>query len=251
MISRKKRLQELQIGATKMKLSKSIAFPTVLTVGLVTGSVWADGIHVGRSAGGQLLAEVEAGFVDLIRLSAIAPGGLVSGWSDNNPGLTDTLDADAGADFLPLGPGANIWLEVLSFDPALEVIDASFQILKDPGGATFIGDMGFDTHPTYLINEADPGFDSMERVWEATFVLSDRGSTGYASSDPITLRFTNAPIGLSDFSGLVDCFTGPCGEQSCNPPLEVTPICRLVDFDGDGDVDIKDFAAFQRVFSRL
>ena len=54
---------------------------------------------------------------------------------------------------------------------------------------------------------------------------------------------------LSDLSEYAGCYTGPCRDAACDPPLYVDPCCALADFDADGDNDLTDWAAFQVAFS--
>ncbi|HUU85278.1 MAG TPA: FG-GAP-like repeat-containing protein [Phycisphaerae bacterium] len=55
----------------------------------------------------------------------------------------------------------------------------------------------------------------------------------------------SGPFQVYDFSTFPACMIGPCG-PNCDPPLD--PACDPMDFDGDGDVDLADFGAFQLVF---
>lgn len=48
-------------------------------------------------------------------------------------------------------------------------------------------------------------------------------------------------IDLVDFSNWSGCMTGPV------PPI-VGPRCRVFDFESDGDVDLRDYAAFAAGF---
>ena len=60
----------------------------------------------------------------------------------------------------------------------------------------------------------------------------------------------NAAIDTRDYSELQVCFTGPAGPVE-PPAYSLAPErrCGVYDFDGDGDVDGEDYAAFWRVFS--
>ncbi len=49
-------------------------------------------------------------------------------------------------------------------------------------------------------------------------------------------------VTLADFAGWTDCATGP-------QPADVSPCCRIFDFDSDGDSDLKDLADLQRVWA--
>lgn len=52
-----------------------------------------------------------------------------------------------------------------------------------------------------------------------------------------------------DYGWLSLCVTGVCTAPSCDPPLYGDYCCALADADTDGDIDLVDFAAFQRWFS--
>jgi len=54
-------------------------------------------------------------------------------------------------------------------------------------------------------------------------------------------------VDLLDFLKFASCFTGPCGDPPCYPPL-YEGCCTIGDFEDDGDVDLADFATFQLVF---
>ncbi len=53
-------------------------------------------------------------------------------------------------------------------------------------------------------------------------------------------------INLQDFASFPGCNTGPVGPAA---PPAYPAACRCLDSDGDGDVDVADFAEFQRNFS--
>jgi len=51
-----------------------------------------------------------------------------------------------------------------------------------------------------------------------------------------------------DMTAIVQCFTLPCSELSCDPPLYMNPCCEILDFDHDGDLDMRDFAEYQNLY---
>jgi hypothetical protein len=52
----------------------------------------------------------------------------------------------------------------------------------------------------------------------------------------------------ADWPAFSVCYTGPCDVSAgpCAPALYAAPCCRSADYDDDGDVDLVDFAVFQR-----
>lgn len=193
----------------------------------------------------------------------------LQGWTNNNPGFDHVSGVQGGvAEFS--GP-VQIRLEVVDLDPALYVIDNSFNVLEFPGDRTLLGGADLHTHITWFIDETDPGFDAEQCVWEGRFRLVDTG-TGLAPSLPFSLYFTNVPVrggefpptptaatgdfnhdhfvDLLDQEAFAVCMAGPESIPQPNDP-EVTT-CEVdchnaFDFDDDLDVDLEDFADFQRV----
>jgi len=70
------------------------------------------------------------------------------------------------------------------------------------------------------------------RVADACDPLGDLDGDGFTS--------------LGDHILAGQCLSGPCVDPPCDPPVYASPCCALVDFDADGDGDLKDFGAFQR-----
>ena len=56
-------------------------------------------------------------------------------------------------------------------------------------------------------------------------------------------------INSADLADFIACVIGPCGPEGCEPALYTDSCCRLADVDLDGDVDLRDFADFQMLFS--
>jgi hypothetical protein len=216
-------------------------------------------LFVGRTQQGRLRI---AGFDWESNLIALLPvTGLLRGWTDNDPGFDRVVDADAARNLFPLAPGVRIWLEVVAVDPAFRAIDNALQTLDRPGRQTYLGDHSLHTHLTWHINSSNPEFDASRCVWEATFVLKDLGMTGYAASDPFTMRFTNVSprepdgdfdrngrVDFADTAKLVDCLSG---EQQAPLPHDTCPLKCLLsfDFDDDDDIDLMDAARFQSEFA--
>ena len=220
----------------------------------------ADDFWVGRTQAGEL---VLTGFDYQHELVPLPPvSGLLNGWADNEPGFDRVILADPAQDLYTLEAGAQIWLRVLEVDPAFRVIDASFNILDSPGEQTLLGGANLHTHVTWHINSNSPTFNGEQCIWRATFQLLDFGSTGYEPSTPFLILFTNAEwteatgdwdndgeVNLFDAARIPDCMNGP---GQFPDPQQVTS-CEVdclngFDFEADLDVDLGDFAAFQRTF---
>lgn len=192
------------------------------------------------------------------------------GWSENDPGFDHNTVASGGIGVLP--SGAEIWLEVLSLDRTLFVIDNAFEVLEFPGDATFLGEEDVHTHLTWFVDLDDPRFDPEQCVWEGTFKLTDEGG-GLGDSASFTLLFANVPvrgggfppnpelatgdfdddqdIDLDDAKALSVCTNGPGVRPTPSDPDVTT--CEVdchnaFDFDDDLDIDLLDFAEFQVIF---
>ncbi|MCP4592161.1 MAG: hypothetical protein GY842_15610 [bacterium] len=251
--------------AKRLLLSRGPALVGLLVVGGVARAQHGGDVWVGRSAAGQLKVS-PAGFVPEDNYAPLAEvnGPLLWGWSDNDPGFDHITADDPGNDALQLQAGAEIWLEVVAMDPALRMLDAGFQLLDSPGDATFLGDQGLHVHNTWHIDSLDVDYDPEQCVWEATFILRDEGGTGYAASEPFTFHgLTNIPlidldgdfdddgdIDADDHAALPVCVAGPGVIPAPDDPSVTTcevECLNAFDFDDDRDVDLRDFAEYQRV----
>lgn len=254
MISKTRHIVMLAIATTAMAATHASAQHT--------GDVW-----IGVDSNGQLAASAGA-FVPADNYAYLVPvSGLLHGWSDDAPGFDHVVTPADG--LAPMQSGANIWLEVVELDPAFRVIDDAFQILDAPGDDTQLGDHTLHQHDTWHINSSDAAYDPDRCVWHATFVLRDDGSTGYATSDPLTFNFTNVPVrpegtpadgdfdldmdvDWDDYRAFAVCLFGPAELPQPDEPAVTTcevECLNAFDFDDDRDVDLQDFAAFQTVFS--
>lgn len=152
-------------------------------------------INIGVTSGGQIVVEWSGKIVALPELA-----GPLFGFGLDEPGFFSIEEDEPDEDIFVLGAGANIVLEVLSFDDALQGWRPGFSGVFDDFGETWnIGGVPFDTHPFWHINATDPLFVAPpgQTEWNATFRLLDTGSTGYAPSDPVTVTFTPEPTTLS------------------------------------------------------
>jgi hypothetical protein len=59
----------------------------------------------------------------------------------------------------------------------------------------------------------------------------------------------DATLDRFDLGEGVRCLTGPCGLHACEEMLYLDPCCAIADSDSDGDVDLRDVAAFQLAYS--
>jgi hypothetical protein len=175
-------------------MASVVFLPSVAREQLTASPVWSGPVHeedviVGRSAGGQLRVEHNG------ETTLLPPvNGLINGWALDEPGFLGLSKDEPLEDFFVLEDGAQIQLEVLSFDLAFQGWTPGFaSIFHLPGDVWTIGGAEFDEHPTWHINSDHPGFDPNQVEWQATFRLLDVGSTAYNPSEPITLTFTNVP----------------------------------------------------------
>lgn len=144
-------------------------------------------IEVGRTSGGQVA--IEADLDEAILLEAV--DGLLRGWTESDPGFF-ALEADEpDEDLFLLETGADISLEIVSIDEGLKFWASGLGSLADEIGEIVpLGDESLHTHLTFHIDSDVVGSDFMGTL-EAQIKLIDQGSTGYADSDPVTMRFTN------------------------------------------------------------
>lgn len=144
---------------------------------------------IGVNGTGQLA--VEGDFEDAAPLPAFDDGG-IHGWFGDEPGFA-SLDADEpDEDFFVLADGADIYFELLSVDEAFKVYDPFFAPMA-PGESFALGGHEFDEHAFWHIDSDDPAFDPNQAEWGITWRVVDHGSSGYATSDVYTSRFTNVP----------------------------------------------------------
>ena len=157
-------------------------------------------INIGVSGAGQLVIEWSGEQVLLPEL-----GGPLFGFGLDEPGFF-TIDQDEpDEDIFVLDPGANVVLEVINFDAALQGWRPGFaSTFENPGDTWNIGPAPFDTHAFWHIVATDPLFVAPpgHTNWSATSPLLDTGSTGYAASEPVTVTFTPEPgtLGLLAFA---------------------------------------------------
>ncbi len=203
------------------------------------GDAW-----IGHSAAGQLKIS-PGGYVPDDNYTTLAPvnGPLLFGWSDNDPGFDSVSADDPPNDVFMLQPGADIWLEAVTVDPALRMIDGGFQIIDEPGESSLLGDDTLHLHNTWHIDSNHPSYNPDQYLWNATFILRDEGTTSYATSEPLAFTFINCAPGyveevllpIEDFVTMLLDDTGFTTEERC-----------AADMNADGRVDgadIQDYVA--------
>jgi len=221
------------------------------------GDVW-----IGRSSdatGRQLKVAVAIGgcvpFDPRGNLGGLTPtSGCFEGWSGDSPGFDAIRTESPANDSYVLAPGADIWLDIVSIDPAfVVVVPPNYDILDSPGQSARLGNYQLHKHLIWLIDSTSPAFDPTQCTWRVTFRLRDAGSTGYATSVPFTIRFATSNVSpadfdcdgdvdLADFGRFQSCFNGP------NRALRSAD-CGNTDLDMDTDVDLADFLVFQTCFN--
>jgi hypothetical protein len=245
-------------------------------IALLTAAAAADAheahMLIGRSASGQLKWHPAQGVPNeqLTVLAWIPPGGPLQGYSASIPGFSLVLTAAPEHDCYPLASGADIWVELVSIDaPLLMVETPSYRIINEqqPPEMRIGGQANSHVHPLWLLDGSDPAFDPPWCVWRVRFVLKDKGPTGYATSEVLTFLFSAGRIPCpADF----DCDGDVDGDdlvlfesRSTGPAIAYDPEagstgCALrpdeegiipADFDRDGDVDQEDFGVFQRCYT--
>lgn len=142
---------------------------------------------------GKLAVEFSGQTVELPEL-----GGPLVGFGLDEPGILTIENAVAG--LVPPAPGANIVLEVISFDAALKGWTPGFStIFGNPGDLWDLGGVPAHEHPFWHIDSTEAGYVAPpgQTEWHATFRILDTGATGYLPSDPVTVTFTPEPTSLA------------------------------------------------------
>jgi len=177
-----------------------------------------------------------------------------------------------------LAPSHDVWLEVVEVDPAFRGVvlgvgpGGAALLLQNPGDSHELSDPAtgaLHEHVVFHINSADAAYDAAQCVWHGTFKLRDEGPSGHGDSAPFTLRFSRVPVrsqaesplpatgdfdqsgttDLGDWPAFAECLAGTAQSPAPNEPALTT--CEIdclnaFDFDDDLDVDLADYAGFQR-----
>jgi len=240
----------------------SIAAAAVALALIHVAPAWAQhDADVWLGQNGASVALSTEGHIPSTEYDALEPANLLfHGWSNNNPGFDHVRAAGGGV--LPLPEKADIWLEVVRFDPGFFTIDGGQQVLELPGDDTYLGTGTLHTHITWLVDQDDPSYLPTKCVWQATFRLYDAGDSRLQDSAPFTFLFSTVPVrapGVSadgdfyedgsfdaaDKKALGVCVGGP-GVRPTPHDISVTT-CEVdchnaFDMDDDLDVDLRDIA---------
>lgn len=235
---------------TKMWTVRSIACLVAGASSCVALAQHAGDVWVGRTDSANPPISIHVGGFDTNNLVVLPPvNGILHGWSNNSPGFDHLVNAVPAQNLYPLQSGANIWFQVVKFDPAFRVIDNGFNILDQPGQQTSLGTETLHTHLIWHINSQDPAFDPNKWLWSAKFKLIDTGSTIYLP-DTLTMKFSIVPcipgdtnndgsINQFDIQGFVQTLTsGGTLQQNC-----------AADVNQDGSVNQFDIQAFVNLLS--
>lgn len=148
-----------------------------------------DGI-VGIDASGRLAIEmdVDEAFV----FEEFFSGSGLNGYISDAPGFAALEEDEPDEGFFVLGAGADIhWRLVGTSDPEMQVYNPFFDVPAMGAGETFALGAGvsFDTHPFWFLNTDLPSFDPGKGEWGVQFQVIDLGTTGYADSEVLEIRF--------------------------------------------------------------
>jgi hypothetical protein len=145
---------------------------------------------VGRTSSNQLAVEFDTAEAYELPPVAVIPG---DGWGSEEPGYM-ALDVDEPLeDFFTLALAAEISIELVSVDPALQVLDFPFfaPLLVNPGDQWAMpAGNDFDEHPYWFVD--DPDYSEEGQVYAFTFKVVDLSGT-YADSANYTAQFTPVP----------------------------------------------------------
>lgn len=204
---------------------------------------------VGRSAAGQLefkpYDETTPCFDPATDVGQLDYIELLNSYRAVDPGFDANFASDPNVDFYSLESGAEIWLvAVEDMEPAFHVEYSGVQIVY-AGDDLALGSSYLHRHLRFIVDANDTAFDPLRTLWYGTFVLEDRGSTGYTASAPFTLRFS-----------IVECLAGDVNDDGAVNFFDIDPFVVVLtsggdertrcaaDCNRDGYVDFFDIDAF-------
>jgi hypothetical protein len=147
------------------------------------------------------------------------------GWTnDDCPVEQPACNMDADPLFVP-GPDGCLYLSQVSAGQAAD------SPCVDTGSDT-AESLGLNTLTTRSDEVVDNGIVDMGYHYPVTNQLLIMGDYDRSGT-----------VDLADFAGMQNCFTG-------EGPADVSPCCRIFDFEPDGDVDLGDYHEFEAVFGQ-
>ncbi len=203
----------------------------------MSAAALADGIDVGRTAGGQLAAAVEVAQPFPVP-NSFFPG--IEGYATAEIGFA-SIEVDQPVEGLfALPASADVRFILVSADDDL-LLYAGLSPMS-LGGSTILGNPFFDFHPIYNISHGGPGTTKSLQL-----ILRD-ASGQFADSEPITLTFVATPacpgdvdgdsaVGLGDVASIIACWGQ---EDHCN---------HEADLDLSHDIGLGDIAVVIQFWS--
>ncbi len=138
-------------------------------------------VHVGRSAAGQLKFQINFP-LPFELLPSIFPG--KPGYATGDLGIHANDDEDVANDFYLLSPACDLRFILAAETPGMEVWNDTGSGYMAIGGAFYIGQPFFDTHPLWNLITGTPG-----NTYSVTLKLHDVNGV-YSDSEPFELSFT-------------------------------------------------------------
>lgn len=232
-----------------------LSFATVAALGQHSGD-----IGVGRSAAGQLKCrlsdEQNPCFEPAVGIGLLTPipdATAPTSWRATSPGFDANFASDPSQDYYLLDYGAAIYLVAAEdLQPAFTVKYGT-TIIREAGDALPLGSATLHRHVIFVVDCTDPLYDPLRTLWYGTFILDDRGSTGYADSEPFTLRLSVVECAAGDVDG-----DGAANFADINPfisvivaPPAATVAARCgADVNRDGYVTFADINPFVLLLSQ-
>jgi len=174
-----------------MRLTPNLSFLLLACWGVDSAvAQHAGDILIGRTDGKQMVATQLPGRT--VYLPAVQSGAF-RGWVSSVLGFDGAVSLDPAGQVLPLEPGANVFLEVVTIDPGLSLrsFTAPATVFVDePGERLRIGSTGnLHNHPIVFIDSAVVGthFTGDRAV---TFRLVDLGTAAHAVSPEYSVTFS-------------------------------------------------------------
>lgn len=165
-------------------------------------------VGVGRSAVGQLkcrLSDVQNPcFEPALGIGLLTPipdATAPTSWRATSPGFDANFASDPAQDYYLLDYGAAIYLVAAEDPQPAFTVKYGTTTIRVAGDALPLGSATLHRHVIFVVDCTDPRYDPLRTLWYGTFILEDRGSTGYADSEPFTLRLSVVECETGDVDG--------------------------------------------------